>query len=157
MPADARAWLHACSLPDETVLSGDRLAEASGNMTWISPTAAQAEKLTSGDLAEWARAIAERRALQLKQLGCGAAIMRFYCWHDGLAGQLRTSAVRNDGQPLPFACKVSETEDIEGVCAEFLRSYLPAPAQPESDVDFAEDDDPDAEPFCLRVWVTQIP
>ena len=157
MMAGARAWLHSCSLPDETVLSGDRQEEASGNLTWISPTAAQAEKLTPGDLAQWARAIADRRALQLKQLGCGAAFMRFYCWHDGLAGQLRTSAVRNDGHPLPFACMVSETEDIESVCVEFLRSYLPAPSQSESDVELADDDDLNVEPFYLRVWVTQIP
>jgi hypothetical protein len=65
--------------------------------------------------------------------------MRFYCWHDALAGQLRLSLVLAGQPALPFGCPVDPTADPTAVVQGFLKAVAVPPPAP------------------LPVWVVVVP
>ena len=65
--------------------------------------------------------------------------MRFYCWHDAQAGQLRFSLVSAGLEPLPFGCPVESEAELGQVVRDFLGAVAVVPPAP------------------LPVWVAVVP
>ena len=46
--------------------------------------------------------------------------IKYYCWYDELAGQIRMSAISNCHTKLPFGCKI-EITDIKTIANEIIK------------------------------------
>ena len=92
---------------DETVIDRDDINhEAHSNLWHFSPTEAEQVDITAKGLRELINAVLDARRAQL-----GGSAMRFYCWHDSQARQLRLSLVSQAHGRLPFAREIRETSD----------------------------------------------
>lgn len=92
---------------DETLIDLDDINhEANSNLWHFSPTEAEQVDITAAGLCELIHAVLDARRAQL-----GGCAMRFYCWHDSQARQLRFSLVSQAHGRLPFRCEIRETDD----------------------------------------------
>jgi len=82
--------------------------EARGNLCSLSP--AEGCEPDPAALAAFVRRVAAHRAPELH-----GHPMRFYCWHDAQARQLRLSLVSTAHGRLPFGCVHETTPDVERV------------------------------------------
>jgi hypothetical protein len=129
-------WLaHIAVAPVE--ICDDDIVEAQSNMCGFGLSEKQRGKLTPTEIEEFIRAIASARGSWLTENGLGP--MRFYCWNDGQAGQLRFSLVSVSTQPLPFGCRFDPGASLGEVVREFLLGKEAPQSSP------------------LAVWVTTVP
>lgn len=92
---------------DETLIDLDDINhDANSNLWRFSPTAAEQADITAAGLRELILGLLDARREQL----AGKA-MRFYCWHDSQARQLRLSLVSQAHGRLPFGREIRETDD----------------------------------------------
>ena len=129
------AWLTEVAADAITVWPDDATAEARGNLWTFGLNAEQREVVTPIEVEEFVRAVAAARGRWLAARRAGA--MRFYCWHDAQAGQLRLSLVSAGSSPLPFGCAVEPVSVLGAVVRDFLGAVSPRDA--------------------LLVWVTVVP
>ncbi len=62
--------------------------------------------------------------------------MRFYCWYDAQADQLRFSLISASSHSLPFECRLEQVADLGMVVGDLLCANLSMP---------------------LRIWVREVP
>ncbi|HDS0949415.1 TPA: hypothetical protein QDZ34_001038 [Stenotrophomonas maltophilia] len=97
------------AVEDALVIDTDFInEEARGNLCSFSP--AEGCEPDAGALAAFVRRVAAHRALELD-----GHPMRFYCWHDAQARQLRLSLVSTAHGRLPFGCVHETTPDVDCV------------------------------------------
>lgn len=116
-------WLPEVAADEVVIEPSNIVAEARGNLWSFSVTSAEAAALDPAHVASFVREVAKARRRHLSARG--ATAMRFYCWHDEQAAQLRLSLVSADHGRLPFACSIEPAEpaaDLESVVASFLNS-----------------------------------
>ena len=128
-------WLTEVAADTITVRPEDITAEAQGNLWTFGLSAEQRAAVTPIEVEEFVRAVAAARGRWLAARRAGS--MRFYCWHDAQAGQLRLSLVSAGNSPLPFGCSVELASVLGAVVQDFLGSVVPSGA--------------------LLVWVTVVP
>lgn len=112
-------WLPEVAADAVVVCPDDVTAEARGNLWTFGLSAEQRAAVTPGAVEEFVRAVAAARSQWLTAHGAGA--MRFYCWFDAQAGQLRLSLISANVSPLPFGCRVEPVSVLRAVVNEFLR------------------------------------
>ena len=81
--------------------------------------------------------------------------MRFYCWIDALAGQLRFSLVSTAHGRLPFGCQIVETTDIGNIVQLYLNLCLCLPEWV-APVTWDEEEEMN-KPFVLSVFAVTLP
>jgi hypothetical protein len=121
-------WLAEVAADAIVVRPHDTTAEARGNLWAFSLDHWQRSTITSAEAEEFVRAVAAARGRWLAEHGSGQ--MRFYCWHDAQAGQLRLSLVSTGPAPLPFECPVDSTADLAAVVSDFLGAAAVATRAP---------------------------
>jgi hypothetical protein len=131
------AWLAEVAADAVVVRPGDTTAEARGNLWTFGLDDEQRAAVTATEAEAFVRAVAEARGRWLSERGSGP--MRFYCWHDDQAGQLRLSLVSVGGGPLPFGCPVEQVSLLGAVIRACLEPAARGPSAP------------------LLVWVTVVP
>lgn len=100
---------------------------------------------TTADLADVARVAAAYRSValawsqQVRATGLSTPMV-FYLWWDGLAGQLRCSAVFGTADRLPFSCALRRVDAPESIVEAFVTNHLP----------------PADTGFVLDVWATAL-
>lgn len=120
---------------DEIVVRPDEPdTEARCNQWGFGLDAEQRAVVTARDVEEFIWAVVKARGRWLAERGLGP--MRFYCWPDAQAGQLRFSLVSSGGIRGLFACPVDAVSLLRVVVSDFLIA-------------------PSAE--SLPVWVTTVP
>ncbi len=116
-----REWL-ADVRADEVVIDPfDINVEARGNLWTFGP-------LTGADLSAWrgfADGVVAAREGRLRSAGERVGAMKFYCWHDQQAGQLRVSLVSSSHGRLPFGA-----ETVEAKLESVIQSLLGPPHEP---------------------------
>jgi hypothetical protein len=130
-------WLAEVAADAVVVRPDDIIAEASGNLWTFGLDDDQRVATTLAAVEEFVRAVAAARRGWLADHGLGP--MRFYCWHDAQAGQLRFSLVSAGPAALPFRCPVDPTVDLAVVARGFLGTAAVLPPAP------------------LSVWVAVVP
>lgn len=130
------AWLAEVAADAVVVRPDDITAEARGNLWTFGLDDEQRAVVTPDEVEEFVRVIARARGQWLAERGAGP--MRFYCWHDTQARQLRFSLVSAEQVALPFACPVATTADLAAVVRDFLGTVV-------------------AVPVPLPVWVATLP
>jgi hypothetical protein len=96
------------------------LREAQENQWAFSLTIEQAGLLNVEDVVDFLEAVIEHR--QQRLLDNHASPMKFYCWHDKQAGQLRFSMVSDLHDHLPFAGEIVSVNSIDCVATVWLLS-----------------------------------
>jgi hypothetical protein len=128
-------WLAEVAADAVVVRPDDVTAEARCNLWTFGLSAEQRAAVTVAEVEEFVRAVVAARGRWLAARGAGP--MRFYCWHDAQAGQLRFSLVSAGAAPLPFGCPIEPVSVLRAVVRDFLAAGTPG--------------DP------LLVWVTVVP
>jgi len=131
------AWLAEVAADAVVIRPDDITTEARGNLWTIGLDEDQLAVITPAEVEEFVRAVSAARSRWLAERGAGP--MRFYCWYDGQAGQLRFSLVSAGHAALPFVCPVEPAADLAVVVRDFLRVATEVP------------------PVPLPVWVTTVP
>lgn len=130
-------WLTEVAADAVVIRPDDMIAEARGNMWTFGLDDEQRAAVTPAEIEEFVRAVAAARSRSLAERGAGP--MRFYCWHDAQAGQLRLSLVSAGSEPLPFGCLVEPAAELSRVVQDFLEAVVADP------------------PAQLPVWVAVVP
>jgi hypothetical protein len=129
---------HAEVAADAVVVRPDDITtEARGNQRSFRLDDGHRAAVAPSEVEEFVRAIAAARGRWLTERGAGP--MRFYCWHDAQAGQLRFSLVSAGQAALPFGCPVDPATDLAVVVRQFLGGVAVLP------------------PSLLPVWVEMVP
>ncbi|WP_256079944.1 hypothetical protein [Massilia sp. YIM B04103] len=141
-------WL-AQAKDDEIVIdSSDINHEARENMWRFSPFEDEASTISAEDVVEFIRQVIEARRMKLR-----GKEMLFYCWHDFQCRQLRFSLVSRSHGRLPFACQVSETNDLSAIANRVVNedwsndSYVQEPSEQQHG----------EQSFVLLVFVENVP
>lgn len=113
-------WLAEVGGDEVLVDLWDVNAEAHANLWAFSLDAAQAARLRPAEVAAFVRSVSDSRDERVRARGLEP--MRFYCWLDEQAVQLRFSLVSARHGRLPFGCPVAETDDLESIASAFLAS-----------------------------------
>jgi hypothetical protein len=100
--------------------ANNMLREAQENQWTFSLTNEQADSLNVEDVVDFLEAVIEQRQQWL--LDNRASSMKFYCWHDKQAGQLRFSMVSDLHDHLPFAGEIVSVSAIDTVVTVWLLS-----------------------------------
>jgi hypothetical protein len=129
-------WLTEVASAGVVVRPDDIIAEARGNLWTFGLDDEQQTAATSAATVEFVQAVVAARAQWLTERGAGP--MRFYCWYDSQAGQLRFSLVSTTHPALPFTCSIDPTAKLSAIIRNFLL-VVRTPATP------------------LPVWVIDIP
>jgi hypothetical protein len=129
-------WLTEVVADPIVVLPEDIIAEARGNLWTFGLDNGQRGAVTSASVEEFVRAVVAARGRWLAEHSAGP--MRFYCWHDAQARQLRFSLVSAGNAALPFDCPVEAAADLCRIVREFLASA-------------------EVSPIPLPVWVATVP
>jgi hypothetical protein len=111
-------WLREVAADAVVVRPDDLTAEARGNLWTFGLSAEQRAAVTPAEVEEFVGAVAAARGRWLAARGAGP--MRFYCWHDAQAGQLRLSLVSAGDTPLPFGCLIEPVSVLSPVVRDFL-------------------------------------
>ena len=111
-------WLAEVASDPVVVCPDDILVEAQRNLWTFGLGADQQAAVAPAEVEEFVRAVVAARGRWLAS--CGAGPMRFYCWHDGQAGQLRFSLVSVSPARLPFGCPVEPVSTLGTVVRAFL-------------------------------------
>ncbi|MCE9560831.1 MAG: hypothetical protein K8U57_02130 [Planctomycetes bacterium] len=130
-------WLGEVAADAVVVEPSDVVVEARGNLWTFGLDDEQRATVAPADVEEFVRAVVAARGQWLAKRGLGP--MRFYCWHDAQAGQLRFSLISTSHAALPFECPVEPVAAIRAVVQGFLSPVVPIPPAP------------------LRVWVNLVP
>ena len=130
-------WLAEVVADPVVVRPDDITAEARGNLLTFSLDADQRAAVGPAEVEALVRAVAAARGRWLAERR--AKPMRFYCWHDSQAGQLRLSMVSAGGAGLPFGCPVEPVSVLGVVVRDFLAAGV------------------GASPVPLLVWVADVP
>ncbi len=130
-------WLAEVSADAVVVRPDDTTAEARGNLWTFGLDEDQRAAIGPAEVEAFVRAVAAARGRWLAERGSGP--MRFYCWHDAQAGQLRLSLVSASGAGLPFVCPVEPVSVLGAVAQGFLAVGAVASPDP------------------LLVWVAVVP
>jgi hypothetical protein len=130
-------WLTEVAADAVVIHPDDLIIEARGNLWTSGLDDEQRAAATSAQIEEFVRAVAEARGRWLSERGAGS--MRFYCWHDAQAGQLRLSLVSVGSGPLPFECPVAPAVELGEVVEAFLGAVAVVPQT------------------SLPVWVAVVP
>ena len=114
-------WLAEVEAAAVVVQPDDIIAEAHGNLWTFGLDDDQRAAITSDEVEAFIRAvfIARGRWLTVRQAGP----MRFYCWHDAQAGQLRFSLVSAAHDFLSFECPIELVKDLNVVIQSFLEDF----------------------------------
>jgi hypothetical protein len=112
-------WLAEVAADAVVVRPDDVTAEARGNLWTFGLSAEQQAVVTTAQVEGFVRLVAAARGRWLADRGVGP--MRFYCWHDAQARQLRFSLV-SAGSGLPFGCPVEQVAVLGAVVRDFLES-----------------------------------
>lgn len=111
-------WLSEVAADAIVVRPEQPIAEARGNQWGFSLDAEQRVAVTTTHLEEFIRTVAVARGRWLAERGL--ASMRFYCWHDAQAGQLRFSLVSGGDIRSLFGCPISPVSLLRAVIQDFL-------------------------------------
>ncbi len=111
-------WMAEVAADDVVVRPGDFTAEARGNLWTFGLSEEQRAAVTLIEIEEFVRAVAAARGRWLAERKAGP--MRFYCWHDAQAGQLRLSLVSAGYDALPFSCPIEPVSELRAVVRDFL-------------------------------------
>jgi hypothetical protein len=130
-------WLAEVAADPVVVRPDDLIAEARANLWTFGLDDEQRVVVTPAEVEEFIRAVAAARGRWLATRGAGP--MRFYCWHDAQAGQIRVSLVSAGPGPLPFGCPIEPTGELSEVVRAFLGAVSVVPPAP------------------LPVWVAVVP
>jgi hypothetical protein len=130
-------WLPEVAADAVVVQPDDFITEARGNLWTFGLDDEQRAAVTPAEIEAFVRAVALARGRWLTARG--ARSMRFYCWYDAMAGQLRLSLVSVGSGQLPFKCPVEPTAELGEVIEDFLKSVALVPPTP------------------LPVWVAVVP
>lgn len=150
-------WMSEVSSDAITILPSDINGEARANLWSFSLTAEQAIAVTPSDVEAFLGEIinARRNWLTLHSVSTGA--MRFYCWHDEQAAQLRLSLVSAKHGRIPFGCRVEEVQDLAVVARSFLHPKY-HDGIPWDELKPVSTDLPDVvSEFTLFVWCVSLP
>ena len=128
-------WLAEVEAAAVVVQPDDIIAEAHGNLWTFGLDDDQRAAITSDEVEAFIRAVFIARGRWLTERQAGS--MRFYCWHDAQAGQLRFSLVSAAHDSLPFGCPIELVKDLNVVIQSFLEDF--------------------AVVSSLRVWVVVVP
>ncbi len=144
-------WL---SLLDGEVVyvdANDVKLEAVTNMCCFCPTDAESLLLSGPLVRRFVEDCLQRRLQRIvsQQL----PPMKFYCWHDFQARQLRLSMVSSSHGYLPFGCTVVETADLGAVIKQVVDLDW---KNPNHFCDPVEPGDDESTPFVLTVFVTEL-
>ncbi len=144
---------------DEIVVAPENIGdEAQGNFWSFSLSSEQALAVTVADLEKFLKHVIEARRLALQLRGMKAGAMRFYCWHDDQAAQLRLSLVSTSHGRLPFGGKIVETDYLNEVLLSFLLSpYHDGVPMSELREVGSDENELNEKPISLRVWSAEIP
>ena len=127
-------WLTDVAADPVVTLPEDAIAEARGNLWTFGLNDTQLADVTAADVEEFVRNVVSARSRWLAEQGVSP--MRFYCWHDAQASQLRFSLISDGKTAQPFGCPIEEVADLNTVVRDFLAAASPSP---------------------LRVWVAVVP
>jgi len=116
------SWLADVADDDVIISAGDINAEARGNLWSFSLSADQAADVTAKDVEVFLQAIIGARRERLSVQGVNIGSIRFYCWNDEQAAQLRLSLVSASHGRLPFRCEVKAVGDLAEIVNSFLSS-----------------------------------
>lgn len=130
-------WLAEVAADGVVVCPDDMIAEARGNLWCFGLDDEQRAAVAAAEVEGFVRAVAAARGRWLVERGAGP--MRYYCWHDAQAGQLRLSLVSAGPGPLPFGCPVDLAAELDGVVRDFIGAVDVVPPAP------------------LPVWVAVVP
>lgn len=111
-------WLAEDAANPVSVRIEDTTAESRENLRCFGLNPEQRDAVTVAEAVDFVRAVAAARGRWLAEHG--AAPMRFYCWHDAQAGQLRFSLVSCSDAELPFRCSVEQVTELSTVVKAFL-------------------------------------
>ncbi len=100
--------------------ANNMLREAQENQWSFSLSIEQADSLNVEDVVDFLEAVVEHRQQWL--LDNHASSMKFYCWHDKQAGQLRFSLISDSHNHLPFTGEIVSVSAIDTVVTEWLLS-----------------------------------
>ena len=122
----------ACSLTHVSdtliVRPDDIIAEARGNLTMLDLNNAQRGFITSAAVEEFVHTAAAVSGKRLTAQQAGP--MRFYCWHDAQAMQLRYSLVSPGHAALPFGCAIELVADPGPIARSFMANPPAGPTTP---------------------------
>ena len=111
-------WLAEVEAAAVVVQPDDIIAEAHGNLWTFGLDDKQRASVTPDEVEAFIRAVLVARGRWLTERQAGP--MRFYCWHDAQAGQLRFSLVSAVHDSLPFGCLIELAKDLNVVIRHFL-------------------------------------
>jgi len=148
-------------IADEVTICADAINhEALQNMWTFTLTREQATRITPTDVEDFLRAVIISRRNWLRGRHVLPGQMRFYCWFDEQAGQLRFSMVSACHRRLPFACQVVDAAEVSHVVRRFLQAVAGGliPRSALCEISHAEDQQPqDPTAGLLPVWSTPLP
>lgn len=128
-------WLAEVTADGVVVRPDDTTAEARSNLWSFGLSAEQRAVVTASDVVAFIDAVSAARGRWLAVRGLGP--MRFYCWHDTQAGQLRFSLVSGGSIRHLFGAPIEPVSIPRAVAQDFLSG---------------------GESGCrLLVWVTTVP
>lgn len=127
-------WFDDVAADPVVTLPKDTIAEAQGNLWTFGLDGDQRAVVTAADIEGFVENVVSARSRWLAEHG--VSLMRFYCWYDAQAGQLRFSLISGRETALPFECAIEEVVDLSLVVRDFLAAKSPRP---------------------LRVWATVVP
>ena len=130
-------WLAEVAADPIVVRPDDIIAESRANLRAFGLDDNQRVGATPAEVEGFVRAVAAARGRWLAARGAGP--MRFYCWHDAQAGQIRVSLVSAGPEKLPFGWPIEPTGELSKVVRSFLGAVTVAPPAP------------------LPVWVAVVP
>lgn len=116
------SWLADVANDEVIISAGDINVEASENLWSFSLSADQAADVTASDVEVFLQAIIGARREWLSVQGVNTGSIRFYCWHDEQAAQLRLSLVSACHGRVPFRCEVKDVSDLTEIVNSFLSS-----------------------------------
>ena len=115
------AWLPEVLTDRVTVAPDDLMSEARENQWSFSVTCDEASTISVGDIQDFISAVVQARKEALTNDGRPVGSMRFYCWFDAMACQLRFSIVSAKGDALPFGCAIVNAE-LPSIARAFLQA-----------------------------------
>jgi hypothetical protein len=145
-------------IADEVTIRTDAINdEALQNMWSFTLNQQQAARIAPTDIKDFLMAVISSRRNQLTERHAAAGQMRFYCWFDEQARQLRLSLVSACHRRPPFACQTVEAVDIDQIVRQFLDSVAEGTLLHDELRDAPVADGECLEEAPLRVWSTLLP
>ncbi len=151
------SWIDEVASDKLTVDPTDMVTEGQSNLWSFTLPSDDASARDHKIIERFIEQVIDARCSVLRERGAPSGSMRFYCWHDEMAAQLRFSLVSACHEKLPFGCIVDPVPELVRIVESFVSSPNHA-GIPFSELDEVEfDHQPEERAYSLRLWERAIP